>query len=193
MTQPPQYMESFVESLHAASAEAHQVQDLSLALALAVDLCAALEKPVAGEARTLAAPGLAPEHQAQLAELCGEKEITFISSGLRENKQGIDLGVSLALYGIAETGTLVVAEEMGATTEDTRLASMIAEKHVALLPVSGLRGDALSLAPDLEPLLAEGRPLTFITGPSRTADIERVLTLGAHGPAELAVILVEEI
>jgi L-lactate dehydrogenase complex protein LldG len=54
-----------------------------------------------------------------------------------------------------------------------------------------------SLLPDLAAVLARVDPrtstyLAFITGPSRTADIERVLTIGVHGPGRLIIVFVDD-
>ena len=66
---------------------------------------------------------------------------------------------------------------------------MLPETHVARFPTS-------RLLPDLDALLARVDPsrsryLACVTGPSRTADIERVLTIGVHGPRKLIVIAVD--
>lgn len=100
---------------------------------------------------------------------------------------GVAVGISAAQFGIAETGTLIVADALV-----DRLVRMLAPKHILVLEVgnmlasldeAGARLRDLTLAgPD-----APGRYVSFITGPSRTADIEMSLTVGAHGPAELHV------
>jgi len=99
-----------------------------------------------------------------------------------------DLGLTAAQHAIAETGTLVLVSDV----ERNRLASLLPPVHVALL-----RADAI--LPDLGAALAAvhdadagpPRTITFITGPSRTADIELTLVVGVHGPQELHVILLE--
>jgi L-lactate dehydrogenase complex protein LldG len=94
---------------------------------------------------------------------------------------------------IAESGTLVLAGGSGRG----RLASLLAPVHVAVVRerqiVRGF-GDALLRLASLygEALLSDRSNVTFITGPSRTADIELTLTLGVHGPREVHVIIVGE-
>ncbi len=99
-----------------------------------------------------------------------------------------DLGVSGAQWGVAETGTLVLESD----AERHRLVSLVPSAHVALVEAGRVRhtlGEVLSAVGEGG---AEGlsRALTFITGPSRTSDIELTLAIGVHGPAELYVIVV---
>ncbi|CEP68508.1 5-formyltetrahydrofolate cyclo-ligase-like domain [Moorella glycerini] len=97
-----------------------------------------------------------------------------------------DTGIVEFDYGIAETGTLA----MDATDLKTRLAAMLPLTCVALLPVEQLRA---SLTEVIDAYLARGTwpgYFTLVTGPSRTADIERSLTIGVHGPERLLIILV---
>jgi len=98
-------------------------------------------------------------------------------------------GLSGAVLGIAETGTLALAS----TDERSRLASLVPPLAISVLPVE-------ALVPTLEDALASLRPedpstaaraVTFVTGPSRTADIEMTLVVGVHGPRELLVILLD--
>ena len=140
--------------------------------------------------RTLAAPNLGTMDFQVLSEICDAAEnIHLLQKGLRDYPGGIDMGVTWADYGIAETGTLVMASD----SEETRLATMLCEVHVALLKVSDIRASASDMAEELSAMTARtGSYTAFITGASRTADIERVLAIGVHGPLELHIILVEE-
>jgi L-lactate dehydrogenase complex protein LldG len=99
-----------------------------------------------------------------------------------------DLGITTAQAAIAETGTLVLTAEK----ERHRLVSLLPPVHIALLRS---RNIYLTMADALQQLRGEeemSRAITFITGPSRTADIELTLTVGVHGPKELYVIVVED-
>jgi L-lactate dehydrogenase complex protein LldG len=99
--------------------------------------------------------------------------------------------ISGAEVGIAESGTLVLRSGVGRP----RLASLLAPVYIAILRrsqiVRGL-GEALATlqvrhGPDI---FADSSALMFITGPSRTGDIEQTLVKGVHGPGEVHVVLV---
>jgi len=95
-----------------------------------------------------------------------------------------DVGVSTAQAAIAETGTLVLDSDC----ERHRLVSLVPPVHIAIVNASSIvetLGDALTLLQKKEISPA----ITFITGPSRTADIELTLAIGVHGPQELYVIV----
>jgi L-lactate dehydrogenase complex protein LldG len=101
-------------------------------------------------------------------------------------------GVSWAVCGVAETGSLIVHID----PPDARLTTMLPAVHAALLPeraiVESLQDGLLVTRDRILRLQRAGRPsyLSWVTGPSRTADIERVLTIGVHGPRELHIVLV---
>jgi L-lactate utilization protein LutC len=99
------------------------------------------------------------------------------------------VGVTSAEYGIAETGTLVLLS--GASQQ--RLISLLPPVHVCLLNPSRIEarmGDLLSrVSAAFGPGPTPPRAVTFITGPSCTADIEQTLVRGMHGPRELHVLL----
>jgi len=99
-----------------------------------------------------------------------------------------DVGVTMAQAAIAETGTLVLESEK----ERHRLVSLLPPVHVAIVrsaDICSTIGDALKQLRGREEEMS--RAITFITGPSRTADIELTLTVGVHGPKELYVIVLD--
>jgi L-lactate dehydrogenase complex protein LldG len=112
-----------------------------------------------------------------------------LASLARESSGWPQVALSRGLLGIAATGGVVVAEPH----HRDRLTALLADKHVVLLPADALVPSLADVAPILRRWTTqEGRRyVTIVSGPSRTSDIERVLTLGAHGPRELIVVLVE--
>lgn len=101
-----------------------------------------------------------------------------------------DIGITTAQAAIAETGTLVLQSER----ERHRLVSLLPPVHIAIVharDIVSTIGDALSQLRGSEAQQLS-RAITFITGPSRTADIELTLTVGVHGPKELHVIVIDQ-
>ena len=140
-------------------------------------------------AKLIAAPDLNQHHWDVLVEDCNKAGIGVIRDGLRSHLGGIDIGICWAQYGIAETGTLVI----DSPDEDLRLSTMVSEIHVAFLPLSGIVESAADLTHKLQSQMnSDGHYLAMVTGASRTADIERVLALGVHGPLELHIVLIKE-
>lgn len=103
---------------------------------------------------------------------------------------GEDLvSLSHADCGVAETGTLVLLSG----PENPTSLNFLPEHHLVVIQASEVVGDMEALFPKLRERYGKGvmpRSLNFITGPSRSADIEQTLLLGAHGPKALHVILV---
>jgi len=103
-----------------------------------------------------------------------------------ESLERIAVGVTGALAGIAESGTLAVVSGPGRP----RLASLLPPVHVAVLRADRLYASLPDLLAAHPHLPDEGSNFVLITGPSRTADIEMTLTRGVHGPGEVHVVLV---
>jgi L-lactate dehydrogenase complex protein LldF len=93
----------------------------------------------------------------------------------------IRVGVTKALRGLADTGSVLVADGDGHPLE----ASLLPEIHLVVLRES----DILPSLENAIHLLRESRSAVVITGPSRTGDIEMTLTIGVHGPGEVHVFL----
>ena len=109
---------------------------------------------------------------------------------LRGASDGRDLNaVSAAFAGIAETGTLALVS--GADNPTT--LNFLSDNHIVVLSRDAILADYESAFAKLRGAYGKGgapRTLNFITGPSRSADIEQTLLLGAHGPRRLHIIIV---
>ena len=98
-----------------------------------------------------------------------------------------DAALTIAPFGIAETGTLAYP----AATDNPASWHFRPGFEIAVLKAS-------DIVPHMENIIARvkanGLPhtLNFVTGPSRTGDIEQTLELGAHGPKALAILIVRE-
>ena len=101
-----------------------------------------------------------------------------------EADENIKAGITGALAGIADTGTILIHGGEG----QPLTASLLPEIHIAVLRAS-------DILPSLEsalalPEVASSPAVALVSGPSRTADIEMTLTIGVHGPGELHVFVV---
>jgi L-lactate utilization protein LutC len=116
-------------------------------------------------------------------------EAVFLDAPNQSELFECDLGITSAQWAIAETGTLVLESER----ERHRLASLVPPVHIAIFDGNRIRrtmSEVLELIKDTDGGLS--RTVTFITGPSRTSDIELTLAIGVHGPGELHVIVIDE-
>jgi len=112
--------------------------------------------------------------------------LTLTTYQQRLTEKGIDKAIIHADLAIAETGTVVI----NSVFEDIRLATCLCEHLFVVVKAS----DILSTLEDAGDYLSENHLqnnafTAFITGPSRTADIERVLTIGVHGPTSVTVYI----
>jgi L-lactate dehydrogenase complex protein LldG len=134
-------------------------------------------------------PDLARELNLQAAMI--EAGISLATGPSPDGIVHVGIGVTRATAGVAETGSILVHQD----DVDARLLSMLPEIHVAVLSLDTVvdsleEGLLLTRYLILQSSL-RGRPsyCSWVTGPSRTADIERVLTIGVHGPRQLHVFV----
>jgi L-lactate dehydrogenase complex protein LldG len=122
-----------------------------------------------------------------IRDFTGDAPAVWAAPGLtREAAASAQFGITAMDCAVADTGTLV----QDATAIEQRLASSLPPIHIALVPTG-------AIVPDLRAALSRFDPsrcayIAAITGPSRTADIERVLTIGVHGPKRLVIVCVDE-
>lgn len=124
--------------------------------------------------------------------IADEDELTGLQWGRLQTTVGASDGsdrvcLAPAFAGIAETGTLVLLSSRGSPTT----LNFLAEHHLVVVHESRILPHPEDLWSELREL-AGGLPRTvnLITGPSRTADIEQTIQIGAHGPRHLHVILI---
>jgi len=101
-----------------------------------------------------------------------------------------EAGVSHAFGGIAETGTLV----MTSGKDNPSTINFLPEHHIVVVDAADIDGDMESVLAKVRKKYGRGkmpRTLNFITGPSRSGDIEQKIILGAHGPRALHIIVVD--
>ena len=105
----------------------------------------------------------------------------------RGAKDGDPVGVTGAFAAIAETGTLVLASGPGTPAS----VSLLPETHIAIVPAARIVAH-MEQAWDLAraELRELPRAVNFVSGPSRTADIDQTIVLGAHGPYRVHIVLV---
>ncbi|MDY6994135.1 MAG: lactate utilization protein [Pseudomonadota bacterium] len=131
------------------------------------------------------------QHQLPL-EVIIERQLTFLSwpevmtVAYRRPQSQDSTSVNIAFAGIAETGSLVMRSQPSSPTT----LNFLPENHIVLLEKSNIVAHIEAIWPRIR-LQALPRTINIITGPSRTADIEQTLQLGAHGPKRVHVILVD--
>ena len=159
----------------------------ALGLASTVDEVAAIDQVPAAVARYLEANAL-PYSAVCWTELAAlDWGGAGIEITVREARHADLVGVTGAFCAIAETGTL-----MTLSGRDTPAAvSLLPETHIAVVRKSRIvRGMEEAWRLMREEAGAPPRAVNFISGPSRTADIEQTVTLGAHGPYRVHIVLV---
>lgn len=102
----------------------------------------------------------------------------------RATAAAADLAITSATQGIAATGSVVV----DSASAGSRAVSLLPKIHLCVLPITRLVASHADVLRGQQRPMPSGRVL--ITGPSRTGDIEQRLTLGAHGPVALHIVVV---
>lgn len=100
----------------------------------------------------------------------------------------VDAVVTSATVGIAVTGTIVLDHTEG---QGRRALTLVPDLHVCVLTQEQIVGDVPEAVARLSASVAAGRPLTWVSGPSATVDIELIRVHGVHGPRTLRLVLVE--
>jgi L-lactate dehydrogenase complex protein LldG len=134
-------------------------------------------------------PPFASGIRLELGKRLREAGCEIAEQELRQVAPLADAGVTGANFALADTGSVVLES----TDEAVRLATTLPERHFVLLDPAKILPDGFAAVPYLRRFRKKSPRhfLAYISGPSRTADIERVLTIGVHGPKELHILLME--
>ena len=170
-------IENFRESLEFVGGKFSRVADEPAAAAVLLSI---IEEKSAGKIAISDSPLI--KKIAALLEISAEIVENAPAGILFES----DLGITSAQWAIAETGTLVLEADF----ERHRLTSLVPPVHVCILEAGNIRQTLGEILEILQTRLS--RALTFVTGASRTSDIELTLAVGVHGPGELHVILIDK-
>lgn len=177
----------FQQSLSSVSGESHQVVNLIEAAVM----IAAHPALIAGE---IVVPSNFGQDQqwGAILPLLSSKGITIHEAESPASVADAPAGLSGAELAIAETGSVLLAEN----SLEARVVSMFSLTHFVLAHKSKLVPTLDDAAVILQRLTNSGSDqrhyVSLVTGPSRTADIERTLTIGVQGPKMLCVIIVAD-
>ena len=156
----------------------HRTDEAGLAGAVAAAVAAGLAVRPSGQPRLVVPPGLPP------AWTAGLDAAVVVDDGLSalelDGLQGVITAASVA---VAETGTFVLD---GSPDQGRRAITLVPDLHVCVL----FAHQVVATVPEAVALTDPTRPLTWVSGPSATSDIELVRVEGVHGPRTLEVVLV---
>ncbi|HLG02881.1 MAG TPA: lactate utilization protein [Bacteroidia bacterium] len=125
----------------------------------------------------------------ELQELLNRAKVSFISSPQEVEKA--DTSITACEFLVARTGSILVSSMQGSG----RRAPVFPHQHIVVAKTSQLIYDMKEALKAIKAKYPAGFPsmVTMITGPSRTADIEKTLILGAHGPKEIYVFMIDDL
>lgn len=131
----------------------------------------------------LAVPAQAPAWTLEAIELV--RDDPPLSPRQLDGFDGVLSGCALA---IAETGTIVLD---GVGASGRRALTLVPDYHLCVVRAQDIVPSVPDCVAALGPVVADGRPITLVSGPSATVDIELVRVNGVHGPRTLDVFVVE--
>jgi L-lactate dehydrogenase complex protein LldG len=175
-----QVLELFVENVEDYRATVLRAADADVAGAIVTALRSA-------EVRSVVVPaGLDPSWQAALGDAFEVVPESEASSP--QVLDGLDAVVTACALGIGATGTIVL-DHSG--DQGRRELTLVPDTHVCVVRADQVVGDVPEAVTRLGAAPHRGQPLTWISGPSATSDIELQRVEGVHGPRTLVVVLVE--
>ncbi|WP_302048212.1 LutC/YkgG family protein [Megamonas funiformis] len=177
------YWNDFAENAKNASVEIKIVKNYKDAVADILEIAKAMD------AKMIA--GLGSDECEELADVYAEINKSFkvytYKFDIVKNKNELDIGITLGEFGVGETGSICVDNY----AYEARLASMLPPVNIIFMPKNCIVNNMQDAFDVLAKVFWKGYS-GFVTGPSRTSDIERVLTLGVHGPSRVILFAIED-
>ena len=147
------------------------------------NVAAAVAKSLVGARRVVVPAGFKTSWQPGEIDIVGDEPV--LSS---DDLDGVDAVLTSAVVGIAVTGTIVLDHTEG---QGRRALTLVPDLHVCVITADQIVGDVPEAIARLTSSVNAGHPLTWVSGPSATVDIELIRVHGVHGPRTLRVVLVE--
>jgi L-lactate dehydrogenase complex protein LldG len=176
----------FAEAFEQLAGVAHAVPTEKAAIQTIIDIFKSKN------ARCVALAGLPPSLAPDIEKQCGGIKVLtapYAADSLPEAIDEADVGVTGITFAIAQSGTLVET-----TTDDAvRLVSSLPRTYIGVLHAENIVDRFEDGAARLRQIVQqheENLVISFISGPSRTGDIELKLTLGVHGPEEAHAVII---
>lgn len=177
------YWNDFAENAQNASVEIKIVKSYKDAIA---DI---LKIAKATDAKMIA--GVGADECEELADVYAEVNKSFKvytdKFDIVKNKNELDIGITLGEFGVGETGSICVDNY----AYEARIASMLPLINIIFMPKNYIVNNMQDAFDVLAKVFWKGYS-GFVIGPSRTSDIERVLTLGVHGPSRVILFAIED-
>ncbi len=181
----------FIAALKVAGAQAIKATDEAGAAEQAAGVIRALNLHSAaiGEGITTDSSSIAQRLAADRCEVIRIGPRDGQATGdLKQRLSAIDVGIVEADYAIASTGTLA----MVATPQRPRSLSLLPPINIVMLRAVRILPDLAAVLRAVGPETIASHPMVLVTGPSRTADIEKRIVIGVHGPKELYVVIIPD-
>lgn len=177
------YWNDFAENAQNASVEIKIVKSYKDAIADILKIAKATDvKMIAG---------VGADECEELADVYAEVNKSFKvytdKFDIVKNKNELDIGITLGEFGVGETGSICVDNY----AYEARIASMLPLINIIFMPKNYIVNNMQDAFDVLAKVFWKGYS-GFVTGPSRTSDIERVLTLGVHGPSRVILFAIED-
>lgn len=177
------YWNDFAENAQNASVEIKIVKNYKDAVADILEIAKAMD------AKMIA--GVGSDECEELADVYAEINKSFKvytdKFDIVKNKNELDIGITLGEFGVGETGSICVDNY----AYEARIASMLPPVNIIFMPKNCIVNNMQDAFDVLAKVFWKGYS-GFVTGPSRTSDIERVLTLGVHGPSRVILFAIED-